>query len=69
MSEQRRKSRYAEKRDGGKQMYGPGCCAHRITVAQIERRKAEVRAEKHFLWVPGNEPELRKYFHTGLRAA
>lgn len=58
MSE-RKKSRYAEKKESGKQMYGPGCCAHSITMAQIEKRKAECRRDQHFLWTPGRTPETR----------
>ena len=38
------KSRYAAKRDAGQQMYGPGCCAHKITDAQV--RAAKDRAER-----------------------
>lgn len=53
----RKKSRYAEKRDRGNQMYGPGCCGHKITMAQIEKCKAEARERRHFLWTPGLEAD------------
>ncbi len=35
------KSKYGMKRASGRQMYGPGCCAHAITPAQIETAKRE----------------------------
>lgn len=47
---ERKKSRYKEKRDSGKQLYGPGCCGHKITVAQIERCKSEARELRHYSW-------------------
>ena len=28
------KSKYARKRAAGNQMYGPGCCAHKIRTSQ-----------------------------------
>lgn len=39
------KSRYQTKRESGKMLYGPGCCAHTVTVAQVEaaKRAAEKR--------------------------
>jgi hypothetical protein len=44
----RTKSKYAEKRDGGNQMYGPGCCAHKVTDAQVAAGKERARARGHF---------------------
>lgn len=32
-------SRYKEKQMRGEQMYGPGCCAHKLTAAQIDAAK------------------------------
>lgn len=40
---QRGKSRYAAKRDGGQQMYGPGCCAHGINEGQIAAARRRAR--------------------------
>lgn len=40
------KSGYAEKVRRGEQMYGPGCCGHRLTEQQV-------RAHKSNVW-PGN---------------
>lgn len=42
------KSKYAKKLMGGNQMYGPGCCAHTVTQAQINKRKEEARRNGHF---------------------
>jgi len=44
----RSKSHYAQKRDSGQQMYGPGCCAHKVTDAQIQRAKDAARSRGHF---------------------
>jgi hypothetical protein len=41
-------SRYAKKVAAGNQMYGPGCCAHRITDAQMAARRNEARIRGHF---------------------
>lgn len=54
MSAQRQKSKYATKRDSGKQMYGPGCCGHKLTLQQLDRYRAEVREARHYMWTPGN---------------
>lgn len=35
------KSRYAKKFRNGNQMYGPGCCAHSITQAQVDAAKRD----------------------------
>lgn len=37
-------SRYAEKVKRG-QMYGPGCCANRLTNEQVQQRKAQLREQ------------------------
>lgn len=42
------RSRYAEKRDSGQMMYGPGCCAHTITDSQIAKAKADAEKRGHF---------------------
>lgn len=42
------KSKYAQKRDGGQQMYGPGCCAHKIMDSQIATAKDRARRNGHF---------------------
>lgn len=52
------KSAYAIKRASGNQMYGPGCCAHGVTQAQIEKRRAEAKRAGHFrgnVWSSGSE--------------
>lgn len=56
----RKKSRYAEKKDSGKQMYGPGCCGHSITAGAIEKVKQAARDRRHFAWTPGRELEDQK---------
>lgn len=43
MSETEHKSRYAAKKESGNQMYGPGCCGHKITASQVAAAKAKVR--------------------------
>lgn len=53
----RKKSKYAKKRDSGKQMYGPGCCGHKLTMAQLDKHRAEVRESRHFFWTPGRDAE------------
>ena len=57
-----KKSRYAEKRERNEQMYGPGCCAHTVTVAQIEAAKEAARRRGHF-----NSPAITPR-HLGLDA-
>jgi hypothetical protein len=37
------RSRYMEKVDAGKQMYGPGCCAHTVTGEAVRKAKEEAR--------------------------
>lgn len=41
-------SKYSKKVASGHQMYGPGCCAHTVSLAQINKRKDEARARGHF---------------------
>lgn len=36
-------SKYAKKRNSGKMMYGPGCCAHTIGEKQIRDARARAR--------------------------
>ena len=36
------KSRYATKRESGRMMYGPGCCAHKLVITG-ERRAQMAR--------------------------
>ncbi len=43
MSSQKPKSKYASKVSSGKQMYGPGCCAHTVTSSRIEAAKEAAR--------------------------
>jgi len=49
------RSQYTEKRESGKMMYGPGCCANKITDAQVSnaksRRMQEWQAEGNWLMV------------------
>jgi hypothetical protein len=42
------RSRYAMKVRAGQQMYGPGCCGHRITETQVREHRAELRRSGHF---------------------
>jgi hypothetical protein len=42
-----KRSKYAEKVAAGNQMYGPGCCAHKVTYAQVEARKLEAYRSGH----------------------
>lgn len=44
-----KKSKYREKVESGKQMYGPGCCAHKLTP----ERMRSIRAQ-HGTTQPGN---------------
>lgn len=41
----KKKSKYAEKRERNNMMYGPGCCAHTVTPAQIQEAKRIARYE------------------------
>ena len=43
-----KKSQYAAKRESGQQMYGPGCCAHKVTPAEIERARQRAQERGHF---------------------
>ena len=47
MSEQRAKSKYAQKVASKKQVYGPGCCAHTISEAQVAAAKREAVRSGH----------------------
>lgn len=38
-------SRYKAKVDAGNQMYGPGCCGHKITQQRIEAAREEAIRE------------------------
>lgn len=54
------KSRYAEKRQSGRMMYGPGCCGHSVTPAQLmanRRRVAKERGEGVYI-PPQHVPEM-----------
>lgn len=42
------KSKYAEKRESGRMMYGPGCCAHKVTNAQVSASIERARKRGHF---------------------
>lgn len=53
MSAEGHKSKYAAKKESGRQMYGPGCCAHRITAAQIAAHR---RSDRRFVKDP--EPQI-----------
>lgn len=45
-----RKSKYKAKVDAGKQMYGPGCCSHKLTMQRMDA----IRKENGTLGRPGN---------------
>lgn len=59
MSTQKQRSKYAEKRDRGMQMYGPGCCGHKLTLAQLDAHRLRIKKEGHFFWTPAGEAERR----------
>lgn len=40
---EKRESKYAKKKRRDKMMYGPGCCAHSVTAAQIQAAKDAAR--------------------------
>lgn len=48
------KSRYADKVKKGEQMYGPGCCAHRISNEQLAAVRRRARENEH--------PQVAIYF-------
>ncbi len=39
------RSHYAEKRESGKMMYGPGCCANKLTDGNVTSAKARRQQE------------------------
>jgi hypothetical protein len=47
-----RKSGYAAKLAIGNQMYGPGCCAHKVTDTQVAKVKALAKERGHFIGAP-----------------
>ena len=49
---------YAAKRESGNMMYGPGCCAHSVTQAQMNAARAQAAARGHQFWTPGRSPQL-----------
>lgn len=61
MTEQKNESKYAKKRASGRQMYGPGCCTHKVTSAQVERAAEAARQAGHFhtraVWREGQSAE------------
>lgn len=46
MADSVHKSAYAEKKARGNQMYGPGCCAHRISLTQLADNRRRVAMER-----------------------
>lgn len=48
MAGEQTKSHYAQKIERGEQMYGPGCCAHKVTAGQIQAAKTEAHRRGHF---------------------
>lgn len=42
------KSRYADKVKSGTQMYGPGCCAHKVSSEQMAATRRRARESGHF---------------------
>lgn len=40
-------SRYAAKLARGRQMYGPGCCANKVTDEQVRKTRLRAIAEGH----------------------
>lgn len=48
----RKKSKYATKKERGNMMYGPGCCAHGISQAQMDRTRENARLSGHKFWTP-----------------
>ena len=43
---------YAAKQARGNQMYGPGCCAHKITSHQVQAAKEKAYKRGHFIGTP-----------------
>ncbi len=41
-------SPYGKKRASGNMMYGPGCCAHKVSPEQIAKAKQAARERGHF---------------------
>lgn len=41
-------SKYGKKRASGKMMYGPGCCAHHISQAEVDKARQRAQAAGHF---------------------
>lgn len=59
-------SSYAAKKMAGKQMYGPGCCAHRITSEQIasnRRRVAQRRGEGRYIPPGAVDAAIKSFMH------
>jgi hypothetical protein len=50
-----RRSKYGEKREAGNQMYGPGCCAHKVTDSQVQKAREAAEKRGHF------PPKRRKF--------
>jgi hypothetical protein len=48
MSKQAKQSHYQEKLKAGKQLYGPGCCANKLSDAEVNRAKSNAQAREHF---------------------
>lgn len=46
MTAERAKSKYAQKRESGKMMYGPGCCAHKTVITQEIRDKWRAKRDE-----------------------
>lgn len=42
------RSSYGQKRASGNMMYGPGCCAHKVTPERIAAAKREAHERGHF---------------------
>lgn len=40
-------------------MYGPGCCGHKLTLAQLDAHRLRIKKEGHFFWTPAGEAERR----------
>lgn len=58
MSEVAHKSKYAAKKESGRQMYGPGCCAHSVTASQVAAARAKAKLSDPHLTRNALVPQL-----------
>lgn len=59
------KSRYKEKAKAGEQMYGPGCCAHKLAPGAIENAKQRAYERGHFR-PPAFQPRVEGVYREAV---